>query len=153
MRCQTVQERLVAWQDGELAPGEAVRVEEHLHRCPDCVVLEQKLAAATPEPFVQLPPLSFEDQRRLSEVLDRTEVDAPALMWRPELDLQRLVPHVLWAAAVMAVLAWGLGNHFQAQALQAQIDAAPAPAPVVLDGADFRPASWAPPETDSEPGQ
>ncbi|TNE90961.1 MAG: hypothetical protein EP330_06755 [Deltaproteobacteria bacterium] len=153
MRCRAVQERLVAWRDGELAPGEAVRVEEHVAGCVDCRVLDEHLLAATPEPFLDIPPISAEAEARLARMLDETTVDAPALMWQPEVDWRRLAPHALWAAAVLLCLGWGLTKHYEAQALQAQLDAAPAPAETVLGEGDFRPASWAPSETQAEPGE
>ena len=57
MRCDEVRDRLVAWQDAELSPGEATRVEEHLAGCADCRLRERRLAAATPRPELLRPRL------------------------------------------------------------------------------------------------
>jgi predicted anti-sigma-YlaC factor YlaD len=43
MRCPKVRRRLSAYQDGELKPGEAVRVEAHLQDCPACRERYQEL--------------------------------------------------------------------------------------------------------------
>lgn len=48
MSCSEVQDRLVAWQDGELSPGETLQVGEHLEGCAACARLEARLDAATP---------------------------------------------------------------------------------------------------------
>lgn len=48
MRCEEVRERLVAWDDGELSPGEATQVDEHVRSCRACAARDEALRAATP---------------------------------------------------------------------------------------------------------
>jgi anti-sigma factor RsiW len=155
MHCTAVKQRLVAWRDEELSPGEAVRVEEHLARCPSCRALEMRLAAVTPEPFLTVAPVSQAASdalaRALDEVEDATEErssEAPSAY--SILDFSELAPHLAWAVVVMLCLGWGLSRHATALSLQAQLDAQGAPQESVLDGASFREASWAPPERQPE---
>lgn len=151
MRCHAVHPLLVAFRDGELSPGESVRVTEHLDRCEACQDLDRELVLATPSPFLATPVLSADDEDRLSRALDHARVDPPA-MHMPLFDFEpeRLWVHLAWAATVALCLSWGWSNHTQAVALQAQLDAAPAQAETVLRDADFRAASWDPAEIEAE---
>ena len=151
MRCHAVQPLLVAHRDGELARGQSAQVAEHLKRCATCTDLDQELMRTTPEPFLSTPQLTAADEARLSQALDQVQV-APPTMITPlvDLDLNRVWMHLAWAAALLLTLGWGWSNHSAAAALQAQLDAAPAQAETVLDGREFRAASWDPSETESE---
>ena len=55
MTCSSVRRRLVAFQDGELSPGEMTLVQEHLEKCASCSNLEERLARATPQPTLMIP--------------------------------------------------------------------------------------------------
>jgi anti-sigma factor RsiW len=48
MRCDEVRERLVAWDDGELSPGEATQVGEHVRGCRACAARGEALRSVTP---------------------------------------------------------------------------------------------------------
>jgi anti-sigma factor RsiW len=50
MRCHEVRERLVAWDDGELSPGEATQVDDHVRTCPACAAHGNALHGVTPRP-------------------------------------------------------------------------------------------------------
>ncbi|MCO4744067.1 MAG: zf-HC2 domain-containing protein [Proteobacteria bacterium] len=154
MRCTAVHPLLVGYRDGELSPGEAVRVREHLDGCRPCAELDDALMAATPEPFLPTPTVGAEDELRLSRALDDVRV-APPEMHHPlfDIDASRVWTHVAWAAALLLCIGWGWSNYQHAAMLQAQLDAAPAQNETVLDEAGFRPASWAPSESGSEPGE
>ena len=70
MECHRVQSLLVAWQDGQLAPGLARRITAHLTPCAACSALERRLRACTPEPSLPLPEfIERRFQDRLDEVL------------------------------------------------------------------------------------
>jgi len=55
MRCWKIRARLVAYQDGELSPGEAHQVREHLAACARCRHLERRLEEVTPRPELRVP--------------------------------------------------------------------------------------------------
>lgn len=152
MHCRAVKQRLVAWRDAELSPGESVRVQEHLKGCASCRELDARLVAVTPAPFAVLPPLSADAERSLARALDETEVDCAPEPWLPALDWSALTPHMAWAAIVLMCLGWGASRHATATALQAKLDARSAPPETVLDGSGFREASWSPGEGQSATG-
>jgi hypothetical protein len=148
LSCAEVNERLVAWQDRELAPGEQVLVGDHLDRCERCRVRERRLARATPGP---MPRLSPEAQAKLWHRLDAGLAEAaraPALPaaappWRwPRPTAAQLG----YAAALLAALGWGWFNHVNAKQLQAALATERArhvPA-AIIPGEQFRPVSYAP---------
>jgi len=62
MRCAKVQDRLVLYLAGEVSPGEAARIIDHVSRCSGCMALAEDLAAT---------------QEQLVSVL-RAKIEAPA---------------------------------------------------------------------------
>lgn len=163
MNCGAVTSRLVALQDAELSPGEAVRVREHLAVCPSCRVIDARLAAVTPEPPLELPP---ELRARMYAQLDRALDDAWKNPAREPLPARRgrwlawltdpwsFSSGTVFGYGALLVLAftWGLSNWFAARELEAAMAAnaqipetASGPA-VTIPAEQFRPASWTPPE-------
>jgi anti-sigma factor RsiW len=74
MSCRFTRPRLVAWLDGELAPAERSRLEEHLDVCPRCAARAHALAETTPEaPTVHVDPhVRHRMHLAVAEALDRT---------------------------------------------------------------------------------
>lgn len=156
LTCSEVGERLVAWQDHELSPGEMVLVGEHLERCQGCRVRERRLAAATPGPLPRVP---RDVQADLWAKLDAALDDAagrpaapslpPVRPWRVPSALQ-----VAYAAALLAALVWGWLNHVNAQNLQAALETERARhvAGAEIPADQFRPVSFVPGEAEEPPG-
>jgi predicted anti-sigma-YlaC factor YlaD len=88
MDCGEARQRLVALQDGELAPSEQVQVEEHLASCPSCRALEARLAAVTPRASLQVPPAM------LARLEDRVATDVILAL----ADRSANRPHPTWIA-------------------------------------------------------
>lgn len=89
MDCGEAIQRLVALQDGELSPSEAVQVQEHLAACGACRMREYRLAAATPRDTLRIPPAV------LARLSDRVSADVVlALADRPAANR----PHPGWVA-------------------------------------------------------
>lgn len=159
MRCRHVHERLVAYQDRELAPAEHTRVQEHLDGCEACAQLEQRLRQVTPKAFLDLEPSASQWaalDERLDQEWDRVE-RSPRLRtsaWHWVWEEARLPPGavVAYAAMLFLAVAWGAKNWYTAQQLQValaeQVGPATAAAPPVGPGAiepdHFVPASWTP---------
>lgn len=162
MNCRAVKTRLVAWQDEELAPGEHVLVREHLAACADCRTLEQRLARATPRPFLSVPADTRQKMwSRLDAAIDAAWNEPPP----PPPTARRRVTDWLrhekrvatgwlvgYGVVLAAVAVWGLGNWWVARELRASSGAplaatAPAPdtSPVRVPTEQYRPASWSPP--------
>jgi anti-sigma factor RsiW len=55
MRCDEARDRLVAWDDGELSPGEATQVAAHVRGCLACAGHAAALRAVTPRPRPVVP--------------------------------------------------------------------------------------------------
>ncbi len=137
MNCIDVRPRLVAFQDGELSPGEQTQVVEHLHSCTDCTEHELQLAAVTPEPFLDIPDADLDAKwLRLDEVLAAeldhpVRIPVPAPMWlRVSNWLSEEMPMstgtvLAYAAALMLVAMWGANNWKTAHDLQMAAQAAP----------------------------
>jgi anti-sigma factor RsiW len=149
MACSEVSERLTAWQDRELSPGEHALVSEHLERCERCRVRERRLARATPGP---MPKLHREVQEALWTKLDAA-LDEAALRPATPGAVRRPLPvpsafQLVYAAALLAAVLWGWFNHVTAQNLQAALDTERARhVPSAEIPADqFRPVSFVPGE-------
>lgn len=155
MDCREVAERLVAWQDAELSPGESTRVREHLARCPACRVADRRLADATPRVRLVVPP---EVRARLEHrvdagvilaLADRPEARPTAIRVRRWLAHETRVPTVALAAyAVLlaATVAWGLSSAWSLARLdpagRVAGDGAGAPREIPAD--QFVPAAYDP---------
>jgi hypothetical protein len=114
MDCGKIREMLAAFHDGELAPEDRARVEEHLRGCAGCAALLERLAridagVGVPEPG---PEYWERFNRRVMERLDRAEgteggerAAAPAGVTRPVRGRAwRRLPYFLPAAAAAALL-------------------------------------------------
>lgn len=161
MHCSWVQERLVAFADGELSPGEATFVGEHLDGCEECATLDAALRDVTPAPSLAVPPevlarMAAAVDEAVMAALDEPIVAAPpgmAARWgrwlRRDRDLSNgamLGYGILLAACV----GWGVSNWIAYQELQQEITnarpvAAAAPSsPATIDSDDYEPASYSP---------
>lgn len=110
--CETIQRSLGAWLDGESGDFEPQEIQEHLERCPSClmekerleklqIALEQVLRANASE--VAFEPFWHELQRRISE--EKIPWHARLLDWaRPVLYPQRLA----WVVPVVIVFLLGV---------------------------------------------
>jgi len=154
---------LVAFQDGELSPGELAQVREHLDRCDACARLEQRLREVTPLPFLEVDPELQEMMwRRLDVAIDaafRHQQSLPApsrvqLWWR-WLAEEMSVPTgamLAYAALLLIAITWGAHNWWTAQQLQLALDRRDDSPPVQvvvpaeIPADQFRPAAWAPEE-------
>jgi hypothetical protein len=154
LTCWDIQERLVPFQDGELAPSELELVAEHLDGCDGCADLERRLDRATPRPTLLIPPRVHEElQHRVAEAVDRawetTTWEPPTLTqrWRRWLARDRDVTTstmLAYAAMLLVVSTWGMGNWMEARQLRAQ---ATDPGPSLVSpipAEQYRPASYAP---------
>ena len=157
MQCTAIQQRLVAFQDSELSPGELVRVQEHLASCSTCRSDQRSLD--------RIGPLRLEIPIHATRAMH--EVTHPDLIWelaasRPKstsvepwsrwLTREIEVP-TWWVLAAAALLATSIG---WAASSSVSLDrsavarAARAPSPpsaVMAPGAEvpanqFRAASW-----------
>lgn len=146
MSCIDVRDRLVAWQDEELSPGETVLVAEHLDGCAACRDQERGLARATPRPFLQIPAaMDRAALDRLHRALDVAAVTpAPRARPRPALpDLSRFA----YAAILMTAIGFGLYQWSSARRLEAELASrieTPVPS-AAIPGDQYMPASWKPP--------
>lgn len=151
MRCQDVTPRLVAFQDGELAPGEHHQVASHLRCCAQCAKQERALAEVTPEPQLVVPPgvharmalaldaaIAAELQHAPpATTTEPATIDHVARWLRRDASISRGAL-VAWAAAFAAILGWGLANY---AALQ-DANTAPALADVRVPAEHYQPASF-----------
>ena len=157
MHCTAIQQRLVAFQDAELSPGEHVRVYEHLATCITCRSDHRSLE--------RIGPLRLEIPVHALRAMH--EVTHPDLIWelaasRPETSyttpwkkwLNRGIELPTWwvlaAAALLATsIGWAASTsaslHFSTTELATR--ATPPPATVMAPGSEvpanqFRSASW-----------
>ena len=149
MRCNHIQRRLSAYQDGEIAGEERERIAAHLEGCPACrsahAELEQAWQSLETIPEIQASP-GFE--QRLFERINA--VPEPRAWWRfpwvSWVDQWRLAPAM---AAVLLLVGVVLGGYL-GNALVSGFSSAPAQVQVSKAGADivsFRVFSAAPPGT------
>jgi len=158
MQCAWIQDRLVAYSDGELSPGEATRVGEHLDGCEDCADLGARLLAITPEPHLQVPPeilaqLASQVDQAVHAALDEPVQPLPATAttrWARWLRRDRDVSNgqLVAAAVVFAMLGgWGLSNWMALPGPSTNTVATAAPSgPVTIDSDQYEPASYRPDE-------
>ena len=151
MRCRSVKERLVAWQDRELSPGEEAQVTEHLAQCADCAARERALWAVEPEDRLLVPiHIERELQRRLDAATASASPFPPA---RPIADSPRLAarwPWVAGALAIAAVLAlWTLQPPASSEDVAAAQRPGRMPAQAIASAAVI---SWQPTGSTERPG-
>ena len=135
MRCRSIQERLSAYQDGEIAGEERRRIAAHVEECPACrsvyAELEQTWQSLEKIPEIEVAP-GFE--KRLAEKI--MAIPEPRSRWRfpwvSWVDPWRLAPTMVAIILLVgAVLGGYLGNALvsgfatapgQVQALRADTD-------------------------------
>lgn len=167
MQCSWVIDKLVAFQDDELSPGECTFVGEHLDGCDACSEHEIALRDVTPEPFLEIPPevlaqmAAAIDQAVADELASPKRPMAPSLWTRSTrwLRKDRDTPNgalLGYGLVLAACLSWGVSNWFAVQALQAEVErptiahtTAGDPAGAIVPSDQYQPASWTP-EDDSE---
>lgn len=162
MNCASARERLVALQDGELSPGEAMRVGDHLALCSACRELEGCLRAATPMAGAE-PPIAMRRSAwlRIDRAIDEAwahpaPVQLP-MTWADRMAERYPLPAgaVLgYAAALLFALTWGASNWVAARHLEAELQEARSPVARITDvpADQYRPAAWVPP-ADETPGR
>ncbi|HLO04267.1 MAG TPA: anti-sigma factor [Symbiobacteriaceae bacterium] len=111
MNCDGVRELLSAYVDGELSPGELLRVEQHLRRCPLCAeevdALRQAIAMVGALEEVELPAGFREGLRaRLAQVSPQLQPVTPVTPLRPA--WHRQVKR--WALPAAAAAAFALAS-------------------------------------------
>lgn len=155
MNCAAARERMVALQDGELSPGMAVRVGEHLASCSACRELEVCLRASTP---IAGPGLPMALRQSAWQKIDRAIGEAwsqPApvelpMTWSDRLAERVPLPAVAvagYAAALVFALTWGASNWMTARHLEAELQATRTPVVRITDvpADQYRAAAWTPP--------
>lgn len=164
MRCTDVQDRLVAWQDEELAPSEAVQVGEHVARCSECRSIDRRLRVASLDDALVIPASVSARLRAATDVdvlLAKAEDPRRELRYRLEPAWRRWLLEAIevpaWslvAAAAAILVVAGYTAHIalelhdtQAELARATRDATPSGiAPVELPADQFQPASFQPGE-------
>lgn len=164
MDCREAGDRLVAYQDGELAPSEHQKVREHIASCGACRELERRLREATPRPGLTAPAhvlARLEDRLDVDVILAMADRRGPTTRvgWlartRTWLDRDAEVPRALVLAActlLVASVGWGLSSWLSLHALQlevaAQRDSPAVPAHTTataeIPADQFVPASYTP---------
>lgn len=111
MKCRKASRRLNAYLDGELAPDEALAVQEHLRACERCVAelegLKQLDEALDAEPAVAVPSGFARRVRAIAEERGAARVRLGTSRGRLNLVLSRIAAVVvvaagLWVGALMA---------------------------------------------------
>lgn len=135
MHCAAVQKRLVAWQDRELSPGEAVRVSEHLETCAACADAERRLASVEIDP-PEIPPqiaARLHAATNIDAILAAAEDEGrrtpfpPEPWWRRTLLDAVEVPAwsvMVAAAAVMLLAGLAVQSQLELQSTQAELEQA-----------------------------
>ena len=157
MRCRAVQRLIVAYQDQELAPGEATHVAEHLSGCAACNQLHDRLLAVTPKAPADLAPSELPDWSKMDAALQEAwqEQPVPTPANRPlgrTLTRNRLVMGA-YGLALGVAIAWGLGNAMRVQVLEDELIAATQAPPIetLLPASAMQPASFKPSPDDGKP--
>ena len=162
MQCVDAQPRLVAWQDGELAPSELVMLERHLDGCSACRTQAARLEAATPEPSLQHPGAAQPDFWDRLDAAVEQELDRPPAPpreipfqekmadWLSQERRVSLGSLVAYAAVLAAVIGFGastwLENRDLRLALSSEATMASSPPPVTIPADQFVPTAWTPAE-------
>ncbi|MEZ4236713.1 MAG: zf-HC2 domain-containing protein [Myxococcota bacterium] len=157
LACNEVIPRLVAWQDGELSPGEATQVSEHVAGCAGCARAHHRLAITAPLP-PPAPPAAV--QRRLAAAFDVDAILAaaeapepavpPAPSWASAAWAHLARPSAVPRAAVLvylallaAALGWGASNWWALRDTGA-VALDPAHPSGAIPASQFRPAAYDP---------
>ncbi len=161
MRCTAVQQRLVAYQDQELSPGEQARVSEHLNRCIRCQAEEDALFSVTPRPELVVPQ---HVQEHLQEAVDADILWALALQrppptvgtqwarwWSRDAQFSRTAVFA-YAAILLCAVSWGMTNWWTVSKLEAEIarqetiETIATPPGTDIPAQQYRPAAYTPDE-------
>jgi len=106
MECGEIREILAAYHDGELAPADRARVEEHLRGCEECSAILARLGEIDAD--VRVPDPGAEYWERFNRrVMERVKngADVPGKTLRPERGwARRRLPYFLPAVAAAALL-------------------------------------------------
>jgi anti-sigma factor RsiW len=163
MRCSWVQDRLVAFADDELSPGETVFVAEHLETCEVCASMDARLRAASPRPALVVPAGVLDAMAAQIDAAIDDELSSPAQA--PEPSGLAALPGVAragrwlrrdremsngamlgWGLLFAACFGWGLSNWLAVPAdptaTTPTFTAAPTPSDEI-DSQQYRPASYA----------
>lgn len=161
MRCWKVRARLVAFRDGELSPGEAHLVREHLADCTRCRLLDRRLEDVTPRfelhvsPYVQVRLYDRINGPVLRDLASRLP-DPPAEPALPLLDWLRRdagfsMGAVLACALLAMALGWSLGHLSSTASTRLASERDPAvgvveaaPHRELLPADQYRPAAYTP---------
>ena len=123
MDCRTVRDRISAWEDQELSPGEASQMADHLAHCSECLAFSQRiqeqsrwLADLPPQALPELDDPDFWKPMddRLAQELDRLEQgslsveEENASLWRQRRFSVPLPAVLAYAAALALAVWWGL---------------------------------------------
>ncbi len=164
MRCSWVQDRLVAFADDELSPGERVFVAEHLQACDACASLDVRLRAASPEPALIVPAGMLASMAAQVDAAIEAELAAPEQHAAPPPAGLATLPGVAragrwlrrdrelsngamvaWGLLFAACFGWGLSNWMAVPDPTAPAaptyTAAPSPS-AEIDSEHYRPASY-----------
>ena len=137
MDCRTVRDRIAAWEDQELSPGETSQMREHLEHCSECMAFSQRIReqsrwlADLPPPA--LPELNEPDfwksmDDRLSRELDQMQQiplagnQEDVIVWRRRRFSVPLPAVVAYAAALILAVLWGLDRTDETVMVQANSD-------------------------------
>jgi anti-sigma factor RsiW len=160
MRCHHVQQRLVAYQDRELSPGERTQVDDHLRTCDRCQTDEDALFAVTPQAQLIVPwhlkqqlrdQVDIEILWALAQAKPEQTVRSErwARWWTRHTELSRMSVAV-YAALLLGALAWGGLNWQHASLLEAEIarheivDSVSTSPPTKIPATQYKPASYTP---------
>ena len=164
MHCSWVQDRLVAFADGELSPSEMVVVAEHLDGCETCAALDVRLRAASPEPALVVPAGVLASMHAQLDAAIEAELADPQPVPSEESGGLAAIPGVAragrwlrrdrelsngallsWGLLFAACFGWGLSNWMAVPDPTAPTTptytAAPSPS-VEIDSEHYRPASY-----------
>jgi anti-sigma factor RsiW len=165
MRCHHVQQRLVAYQDRELSPGEHAKVCDHLSGCDRCQADEDALFAVTPQAQLMVP-WHLEQQLRdrvdieVLWALAQARPEPPvrsrrwARWWTAQTEMSRMSV-AMYAALLLGAIAWGGLNWRQASLLEGEIarqeiaDGLVTSPPSKIPAAQYKPASYTPEADDT----
>lgn len=157
MHCTTTKQRIVAFQDAELSPGEHTRVQEHLAVCSDCQNDEKRLDRVGPL-RLDIPLPAYQAMHEVTDpdlvwhLASTRPLGTDSAPWDGWLTQHVEVPN-WWLVAAAALLATTIGWAVSTSASLGEANAelasraTSAPTAIVSPGAEvpadqFRAASW-----------